>query len=296
MSELEPAVEAPASGTVIYTMGFDRDMVQEAMAQAGGNEQLAMNLVLNGEVHVALTVSSSTASISAPSLCIGGPTSSALTTGFGTDFAPSAGSSSSVSSIVLSFIDRLTGRHMSLALVADGKLQSRDQLYADIMHPLELMQAAAWFSARESSGVQNQHREEPPMPLSYMLTEFSPCVPVRVMCGCVATACHRLAAAPADMRVFYRTAGRVAGWIVDRVTRGRVRRVQVLLLRRAICAVLCACRAAACVLPVFDACCSKRWLVLRCVAAHRSVCIKPATAFILVCRLLLPPALQAEQA
>ena len=128
-----------------------------------------------------------------------------------------------------------------------------------------------------------------------MLTQLSPCVPVRVMCGCVATACHRLATAPPGMRVFYRTAGRVAGWIMERVTRGHVKKVQVLLQRRAACyAVRCACRASACVRCVFDACCRKRLLVLRCVAAHCSGCIKRAAAFILVCRLLLPPALQAD--
>jgi hypothetical protein len=44
---------------------------------------------------------------------------------------------------------------------------------------------------------------------------------------------------------------------------------------------------------VFDACCRKRWMVLRCVAAHRSGCMKRAAAFIHVCR-LLPPALQAD--
>ena len=81
---------------------------------------------------------------------------------------------------------------------------------------------------------------------------------------------------------------------MERVTRGRVKKVQVRLQRRACCAVRCACRASACVRCVFDACCRKRWLVLRCVAAHRSGCIKRAAAFILVCRLLLPPALQAD--
>ncbi len=35
-------------------------------------------------------------------------------------------------------------------------------------------------------------------------------------------------------------------------------------------------------------------MVLRCVAAHRSGCIKRTAAFILVWRLLLPPALQAD--
>jgi hypothetical protein len=41
-----------------------------------------------------------------------------------------------MASNVLSFPDRLTGRRVSLALVADGKLQSRQQLYALIMRPL----------------------------------------------------------------------------------------------------------------------------------------------------------------
>jgi hypothetical protein len=62
------------------------------------------------------------------------------------------------------------------------------------------------------------------------------------------------------------------------------------------CAVRYACCASACVRCVFDACCRKRLLVLRCVAAHRSGCKKRAAAFIFVCRLLLPPALQADAA
>jgi hypothetical protein len=87
------------------------------------------------------------------------------------------------------------------------------------------------------------------------------------------------------------------GWaevVMERVTRGRVKRVQVRLQRRACCAVRCACRASACVRCVFDACCRKRWLVFRSVARISSGCIKRAAAFILMCRLLLPPALQAE--
>jgi hypothetical protein len=202
-------------------------------------------------------------------------------------------SSSAMSSNVLSFTDRLTVRPVSLALVADGKLLSPAQLRAQIKRPLELMKAAAWFFARQSTGMK-RHREIPPPPLGHMLTEFSPCVPVRVMFGCVAAACRRVATAPAGMRVFYRTTDFWEGLIMERVTRGRVRRVQVWLQRRACCAVRCACCASACVRCLFDACCRKRWLVLRCVAAHRSGCIKRAAAFILVCRLLPPPALQAD--
>ena len=162
------------------------------------------------------------------------------------------------------------------------------------MRPLELMKASAWFFARRSPGIK-RHREEPPPPLGYMLAEFSPCVPVRVMFGCVSTACRRLVTAPAGVYVFYRTTD---CWekersIMERVTRGRVKKVQVWLHRRARCAVHCAAPATACLRCVFDACCSKRWLVLRSVAPHRSGCIKRAAAFILVRRLLLPPALQS---
>ncbi len=114
------------------------------------------------------------------------------------------------------------------------------------------------------------------------------------MFPCVATACRRLTTAPACMYVIYRTTGRWAAWIMERVTQVRVKKVQVRLQRRACCAVRCACRSSACVPCVFDACCRKRWLVFRSVALHRSGCIKRATAFILVCRLLLPPALLAD--
>ena len=112
------------------------------------------------------------------------------------------------------------------------------------------------------------------------------------MLPCVAFACQRLATAPADMHMAHMSWS-WAEMVMERVTRGRVKKVQVRLQRRACCAVRCACRASACVRCVFDACCRKRLLVLRCVAAHRSGCIKRAAAFILVCRLLLPPALQA---
>ena len=199
-----------------------------------------------------------------------------------------------MSSNVLAFPDHLTGRPVSLALVVDGNLLSPAQLRAQIIkRPLELMKASAWFFARRSP---DRHPEEPPPPLGYMLAEFSPCVPVRVMFGCVSTACRRLVTAPAGVIVFYRTTD---CWekersIMERVTRGRVKKVQVWLQRRARCAVHCASPATACLRCVFDACCSKRWLVFRSVAPHRSGCIKRAAAFILVRRLLLPPALQSD--
>ena len=150
-----------------------------------------------------------------------------------------------MSTHTLSYPDRLTGTRVSIVIVARGILQSPKELRRQIMDPLKLIQAAAWFFALQSPGMK-RHDEEPPPPLHYMLTEFSPCVPVRVMCGCVATACRRLATAPAGVHAIHRTTGRWAGWIMERVTRGRVKKVQVLLQRRACCAVRCAFRASAC--------------------------------------------------
>ena len=130
----------------------------------------------------------------------------------------------------LSFPDCLNGRTVLLAIVADGKLQTPARLRAQIKRPLELMQAAAWFFALQSPGMK-RHREEPPPPLGHMFTEFSHCIPVRLIFPCVATACRRLATAPAGVHVMYRTTGRWAAWIMERVTRGRVKKVQVLQRR-----------------------------------------------------------------
>ncbi len=79
MAAFASAAEARA---VIYTMGFDHDMVQHALAQAGGNEQLAINLILDGEVHGAVTTSSA-ASTASRAVNFSGPPF-----GFGTAFAP----------------------------------------------------------------------------------------------------------------------------------------------------------------------------------------------------------------
>jgi hypothetical protein len=153
------------------------------------------------------------------------------------------------------------------------------------MRPLKLFKRQKWFFAH--------HRRQQALPsLGSVVAKCSPCGRVRLMLPCVPFACQRLATAPADMHMAHMSWS-WAEMVMDRVTRGRVKKVQVLLQRRACCAVRCACRASAWVRCVFDACCRKRWLVSRCVAAHRSGCIKRAAAFILVYR-LLPPALQAD--
>jgi hypothetical protein len=201
-------------------------------------------------------------------------------------------SSSSMSSNVLSFPHRLTGTRVSLALVADGKLQSPAQLRAQIKRPLELIKANARFFSQRSTLCKRPRQEALP-PLGFIFAECSPCGHVRLIFYCAMIACQRLATAPADVHMAYRTWS-WAEVVMERLTRGRVKKVQVRLQRRACCAVRCACRASACVRCVFDACCRKRWLNLRFGVAHCSCCMKRAAAFILVCRLLLPPALQAD--
>jgi len=201
-------------------------------------------------------------------------------------FKTNVASFSTMSFAPLSIPDRLTGR---LVIVADdGKLQSPKELRAQIMRPLKFIKCQKCFFA-------HHRRQQALPPLGCVVAECSPCGRVRLMLPCVAFACQRLATAPADMHMAHMSWTRSwAAVVMERVTQGRVKRVQVWLQRRVRCAVRCAGRrASACVHCVFDACCRKRLLVLRCVASHRSTCIKRAVAFILVCRLLLPPALQA---
>ena len=49
---------------VIHSMGFEETMVQLALAQADGNEEIAINLLLNGEVRPTATAPASSAAVS----------------------------------------------------------------------------------------------------------------------------------------------------------------------------------------------------------------------------------------
>jgi hypothetical protein len=187
----------------------------------------------------------------------------------------------------LAFTDGLTGTRLSLALVAAGQLQTPAQLRAQIMRPLLLMQAAAWSFERQLPWYKRL-REEPPPPYGHMLTEFSPRVPARVMCGCVATASRRLATAPAGMftNQHNKTTDRWAAWIVERVTAGLVMKVQVRLQQRACCAVRC--------VSVTRAAGDAGWYAGAFLFVCAAVAWARSAAFILVCRLQLPPALQTD--
>ena len=129
----------------------------------------------------------------------------------------------------LTFTDSFLGRCRRLALDANRNPLPPPDQRAQIKMPLQILKAAAW-SFQEGRGAvtgSKRYLEDSPAPLGHMLVQFSPCVPLRVMFGFVATLCRRLVTAPAGMNVISRTKGRWAAWIFERVTRGRVKRVQV---------------------------------------------------------------------
>jgi hypothetical protein len=138
------------------------------------------------------------------------------------------------------FTDRLTGKCFSFPFGADGILVPPTELRAQIMRPLELVKAAKSFFALRSP---SHHRlqEEPLLPLGFFSTEYSACVPVRFMLGCMASACQRLVAAPADLHGSHKTTWRFAECVMERVTWGRVRIVLVRLQRHACFAARCVC-------------------------------------------------------
>ena len=184
-----------------------------------------------------------------------------------------------VSPNVLAFPDCLNGGTVFLALVPDGILQPPTKLRRQIIMggQLKLFQHHEWFFAH--------HRRQPALPpLGCVVAECSPCGRVRLMLSCVAFACQRLATAPADTHMA-RMSWSWAEVVMERVTRGRVKKVQVLLQRRACCAVRCACRASACVRCVFDACCSQETVAgfeVRCYASQTRCgvhsCVQAAAA------------------
>jgi hypothetical protein len=142
--------------------------------------------------------------------------------------------------LLLKFTDSLTGRPVSLSFRADRNLLSRAEFRAEFKRALELIKAEARFFAQRSPPGCKRRRQEALPPLGSISAQYSPCGRVRVMFRCVPFACQRLATAPGGMYVIFRTRWRWAQLMMEHVTRGRVKKVQVLLQRRASCVVLCA--------------------------------------------------------
>jgi hypothetical protein len=128
--------------------------------------------------------------------------------------------------ILLQFTDHFVNRHSSLSIAADDKLLPPAEHRAQIIRPLELVAAAAWFYEQESP-VHKRRRQEPPPPVSFLLAQYSPGVPVRIMPGCVAATCQWLVTAPAKVFVTCRTTWRWSEIVMERVTRGHARRMKV---------------------------------------------------------------------
>ncbi len=158
-----------------------------------------------------------------------------------------------MSTATLSFpicLNRLTSRRVFIAIDSYiDKLPSPKELRAQIKRTVNVIKCQKWF-------FEHHRRQRALPPFGSVVAECSPCGRVRLMLPCAAFVCQRLAFAPADMHM-----ARMS-WIwvevmMERVTRGRVKKVQVRLQRRACCAVRCACRASARLRCVFHAFCSK---------------------------------------
>jgi hypothetical protein len=127
------------------------------------------------------------------------------------------------SSMPLSFTDDLDGTTVSVDLVVDGELQTPAQLRAPFVRPLQLFKTEARLFA------QRLHRRQAALPpLGSIFVEYRACGRVRLMLPCVAFACQRLATASADMHMSYMSWS-WAEVVMERVTRGRVKKVQVRL-------------------------------------------------------------------
>jgi hypothetical protein len=152
----------------------------------------------------------------------------------------------------VSFRDHFAGTTESLPHINIPLLPDEQAALAQVTRPLQLMRAAAWFVGRRWPAAGRQRlRQQPLPPLDCVRDGCPACVPSRAMFGWVATACGRLASAPGDG-----TTWRLAGWVMECVSRGRVRRVQVQpQLRAAVSRHMCVC--------FVTGCCSKRWLTCR---------------------------------
>jgi len=125
------------------------------------------------------------------------------------------------------FTDHFAGTTESLPHIP--LLPDEQAALVQVTRPLQLMRAAAWFVGRRWPAAGRQRlRQQPLPPLDCVRDGCAARVPARAMFGWVATACGRLASAPGDG-----TTWRLAGWVMECVSRGGVRRVQVQPQRRA---------------------------------------------------------------
>ena len=172
-------------------MGFEGDLVQEALQSTDGDVERALDLLLGAQQ--------------------------------GTQHG----------STFFSFSDHFTGNTVSLLQIP--LLPNHQRALPQIKCPLELVKTSAMFFAQRSPTIGNKRPRQPLPPLNFMSVDYHACVIQRVMFGCVAIACQRLATTPGNVAVNSRTTWRLAELVMERVTRGRVSRVQVRLQRCSCC-------------------------------------------------------------
>ena len=127
------------------------------------------------------------------------------------------------------FTDHFAGTTESLPHDNIPLLPDEQVARVQVTRPLQLMRAAAWIIGRRWPAAGTKRLPQQPLPpLDCVRDGCAARVRARAMFGWVATACRRLASAPGDG-----TTWRVAGCVMERVSRGRVRRVQVQPQRRA---------------------------------------------------------------
>ena len=170
------------------------------------------------------------------------------------------------------FRDHFAGTTESLPLINIPLLPDEQAALVQVTRPLQLMRAAAWIIGRRWPAAGTKRLPQQPLPpLDCVRDGCAARVPARAMFGWVATACRRLASAPGDVLVSDRATWRVAGCVMERVSRGRVRRVQVQPQRRAaVSRHMCVC--------FVTGCCSKRWLTCRWRTAKRRSSMQRAAA------------------
>ena len=121
------------------------------------------------------------------------------------------------------FTDHFAGTTESLPHINIPLLPDEQAALVQVTRPLQLMRAAAWFLGRRWPTTGRQRLLQQPLPpLDCVRDGCAARVPARAMFGWVATACRRLTSAPGDG-----TTWRFAGCVMERVSRGRVIRVQV---------------------------------------------------------------------
>ena len=128
----------------------------------------------------------------------------------------------------MSVRDHFAGTTVTVSLSHIPLLPDEQAALAQVTRPLKLMRAAAWFVGRRWPAAGTKCLQQKPLPPLDCVRDGCPArMPARAMFGCAAMASLRLASAPGNVLVSDWTMRRWAEWVMERVSRGHVRRVQV---------------------------------------------------------------------